>query len=181
MVLRDGATACSIPQRRCWTNHLGTLLLPRCLLTNNKGKTYYAPGNLLDNFLGSFSCNLNSPRTWNKDRVSCTQTHVHRVSDDIQVGSLSLLRGIFPTQGSNPGLPHCRRILYQLSHKASPRILEWVAYPCSSGSSQPRNRTRVSCIVGRLFTNWAIREAHSINTCLNDEKNECSFNFSALP
>ena len=36
---------------------------------------------------------------------------------------------IFPTQGSNPGLPHCRQILYQLSHKGSPRILEWVAYP----------------------------------------------------
>ena len=33
------------------------------------------------------------------------------------VGSLSLLQEIFPTQGSNPGLPHCRRILYQLSHK----------------------------------------------------------------
>ena len=33
------------------------------------------------------------------------------------VGSLSLLQGIFPTQGSNPGLPHCRWILYQLSHK----------------------------------------------------------------
>ena len=32
------------------------------------------------------------------------------------VGSLSLLQGIFSTQGSNPGLPHCRRILYQLSH-----------------------------------------------------------------
>ena len=42
--------------------------------------------------------------------------------------------GIFPTQGSNPGLPHCRRILYQLSHKGSPRILEWVAYPFSSCS-----------------------------------------------
>ena len=51
------------------------------------------------------------------------------------VGSLSLLQGIFPTQGSNPGLPHCRRILYQLSHKGSPRMLEWVAYPFSSGSS----------------------------------------------
>ena len=33
------------------------------------------------------------------------------------MGSLSLLHGIFPTQGSNPGLPHCRQILYQLSHK----------------------------------------------------------------
>ena len=47
------------------------------------------------------------------------------------VGSRSLLQGIFPTQGSNPGLPHCRRILYQLSHQGSPRILEWVAYPFS--------------------------------------------------
>ena len=37
-----------------------------------------------------------------------------------RVGSPSLLQGIFPTQGSNPGLPHCRRILYQLSHKGSP-------------------------------------------------------------
>ena len=51
------------------------------------------------------------------------------------VGSLSLLQGIFPTQGSNPGLLHCKWILYQLSHKGSPRILEWVAYPFSSGSS----------------------------------------------
>ena len=33
------------------------------------------------------------------------------------VGSLSLLQGIFPTQGSNPGLPHCRQILYRLSHQ----------------------------------------------------------------
>ena len=36
------------------------------------------------------------------------------------VGSLSLLQGIFPTQGSNTGLPHCRQILYQLSRKGSP-------------------------------------------------------------
>ena len=42
------------------------------------------------------------------------------------VGSLSLLQGIFPTQGSNPGLPHCRQILYQLSYQGAPRILEWV-------------------------------------------------------
>ena len=37
------------------------------------------------------------------------------------VGSCSLLQGIFPTQGSNPGLVHCR-ILYQLSHKGSPYL-----------------------------------------------------------
>ena len=74
------------------------------------------------------------------------------------VDSLSLLQGIFPTQGSNPGLPQCMQILNQLSHKGSPRILEWVAYPFSSGSSWLRNRTRFSCIVGGFFTNWTIRE-----------------------
>ena len=75
------------------------------------------------------------------------------------VGSLSLLQGIFPTQGSNPGLPHCRQILYPVEPQGSLRILEWVAYPFSSGSSWPRNRTGVSCIAGGFFTNWAIREA----------------------
>ena len=74
---------------------------------------------------------------------------------NIGVGSLSLLQGIFPTQGSNPGLPHCRQILSQLSHKGTLGILEWVAYPFSSGSSPPRNRTGVSCVAGGFFTNWA--------------------------
>ena len=75
------------------------------------------------------------------------------------VGSLSLLQGIFSTQGLNPGLLHCRQILYQLSHKGSPRIPEWVAYTFSSGSSWPKNRTGVSCLPGRFFTNWTNREA----------------------
>ena len=39
------------------------------------------------------------------------------------------------------------------------RILEWVAFPFSRGSSQPRDRTQVSCIGGRFFTSWATREA----------------------
>ena len=72
------------------------------------------------------------------------------------MGSLSLPQGIFPTQESNPGLPHCRWILYQLSCKGRPKILDWVVYPFYSGSSWPRNWTRVSCIAGRFFTNWAI-------------------------
>ena len=55
------------------------------------------------------------------------------------VGSLSLLQGIFLTQGSNPGLPHRRQVLYQLSHRGNPTILERVAYSFSSGSSRPRN------------------------------------------
>ena len=75
------------------------------------------------------------------------------------VGSLSLLQGIFQTQGLNPGIPHCRLILYQLSHQGSPRIQEWVAYPFSRGSSWPRNWTRVSCIASVFFTSWATRES----------------------
>ena len=75
------------------------------------------------------------------------------------VGSLSLLQGIFPTQGLNPRLLHCRQILYQLSHKGSPRLLQWVAYRFPSGLSQPRNGTWVSCIADGFFTNWAIRKA----------------------
>ena len=78
------------------------------------------------------------------------------------VGSLSLLQRIFPTQGSNPGVPLCRWILYQLSHKGSPRILEWVSYPFFSRSSWPRNQTGVSCIAGGFFTNWAIRKAQEV-------------------
>ena len=75
---------------------------------------------------------------------------------NIGVSSHSLLQGIFPTHGSNPGLPHCRQILYQLGHQGRPRILEWVF---SSGSSRPRNWTGVSCIAGGFFTSWATREA----------------------
>ena len=50
------------------------------------------------------------------------------------VGSLSLLQGIFPTQGSNPGLPHCRRILYQLSHQGSQ--VKWFGIPISKNFPQ---------------------------------------------
>jgi len=41
----------------------------------------------------------------------------------------ALLQGILSTQGSNPGFPHCRQILYHLSYQGNPRILEWVACP----------------------------------------------------
>ena len=68
----------------------------------------------------------------------------------------------FPTQGSNPGLPQFRWILYCLSHQGSPRILEWVAYPFSRETSWPRNWTGFSCIAGRFFTSWATREAQVI-------------------
>ena len=52
--------------------------------------------------------------------------------------------------------------------QGNPRILEWVAYPFSRGSSRPRNQTGVSCIASRFFTNWAITEAHHLEE--NKEK-----------
>ena len=57
------------------------------------------------------------------------------------VGCHALLQGIFPTQGSNPGLPQYRQILNHLSYWGNPRILEWVAYPFDSGYFWPRNQT----------------------------------------
>ena len=51
------------------------------------------------------------------------------------------------------------------------RILEWVAFPFSRGSSQPRDWTQVSHIIGRFFTSWATREAHdSFKTPSKDQK-----------
>ena len=89
------------------------------------------------------------------------------------VGGHALLQGIFPTQGQNPGLPHCRRILYCLSHQGSPRILEWAAIRFSRGSSRPRDRARVSRIAGRRFNLWATREACLSKSEINQHL--CSF------
>ena len=76
------------------------------------------------------------------------------------VGCHALLQGIYWTQGSNSGLPHCRQIFYCLSQQGSPRILTWVASPFSRGTSRTRNQTRVSCSAGEFFTSWVTREAH---------------------
>ena len=65
------------------------------------------------------------------------------------VGSLSLLQGIFPVQGLNPGFLHCRPILYQLSHKRSPRILQWVACPFCSRSTFPTQESNWGLLHGR--------------------------------
>ena len=90
-----------------------------------------------------------------------------------EVISLSLLLGIFPTQGLNPSLPHCRCILSQLSHQGSLRVLEWVAYPLSSGSSSLRNPYGVSCIEGGFFTNLATRR-HEFEHILEDSEGQGS-------
>ena len=76
------------------------------------------------------------------DPVDCSQpgTSVHgdSLGKNTGVGCYALLQGISPAQGSNPGLPHCRWILFHLSHQGSPRILERVAYPFSREFSWPR-------------------------------------------
>ena len=61
-------------------------------------------------------------------------------SQNTGVGSLSLLQGIFPTQGSNSGLPHCRWILYQLSHKGRDQDF-WQSHPhqCNNDSHVKMN------------------------------------------
>ena len=47
---------------------------------------------------------------------------------------------------------------YTVDEILQARILEWVAVPFSRGSSQPRDRTQVSCIAGGFFTSWATME-----------------------
>ena len=88
-----------------------------------------------------------------------SSVHGDSLGKNTGVGCHVLLQGIFPIQGSNPGLPHCRWSLYCLSHQGSPRILEWVAYPFSRGSSQPRDWTQVSHTADGFFTFWTNREA----------------------
>ena len=58
---------------------------------------------------------------WDPMDCSLPGSSVHGDSPgkNIGVGCHAFLQGIFPTQGSNSGLPHCRRILYQLSHQGS--------------------------------------------------------------
>ena len=66
-----------------------------------------------------------------------------------------------PNSRIKPRSPTLQVDSLQVSHKGSPRTLEWLAYPFSSGSSQPRNQTGVSCIASGLFNHWAIREVAS--------------------
>ena len=77
-----------------------------------------------------------------EDSPPGSSVHGDSPGKNTRVGCHVLLQGIFPTQEANPGFPHCRQILYHLSHQGIPRILEWVAYPFSRASSRPRYWTR---------------------------------------
>ena len=95
-------------------------------------------------------------------RSSGSSVHGDSPGKNTGVGCHALLQGIFPTQGLNTGFPHCKWILYHPSHQWSPRTLEWVAYPFSRGSSQPRTQTGVCCIAGRFFTSGSYQGSPSI-------------------
>ena len=109
------------------------------------GLSFSSPGHLPDPWIKPISHALagrffTASATWEAHSYESKSENRSVVSDSLRlhelyspwnspgqntgIGSHSLLQGIFPTQGSNPGLPHCRRILYQLSHQGSPRILE---------------------------------------------------------
>ena len=66
--------------------------------------------------------------------------------------SLSFLQGIFPTQGSNPGLPHCSQILYHLSHR-KPRNTGVGTLSLLQQIFPTQELTGVSCVAGGFFTN----------------------------
>ena len=68
--------------------------------------------------------------------------------------------GDLPNSGMEPRSPTLQADSLPVELPGKPKILEWVAYPFSSGSSWARYWTRVSCIAGGFFTNWATREAH---------------------
>ena len=70
--------------------------------------------------------------------------------------------GNLPNPGTEPKSPTLQADSLPAEPQGSPRILEWVAYPFSRGSSWPGIQTGVSCIAGRFFTNWGMREAQLI-------------------
>ena len=78
--------------------------------------------------------------------LSSSSVHGDSPGQNTGMGCHALLQGIFQTQGLNPGLPHCRWVLYHLSHQGSPRILEWVACAFSREFSwQELNRYLLHC------------------------------------
>ena len=71
------------------------------------------------------------------DPMDCSwpgsSVHGDSPGNNTGVGCNALLQGTLPTQGLNPSLLHCRRIIYQLSHQGSPRTLEWVSLSLLQG------------------------------------------------
>ena len=105
-------------------------------------------------------CEINCPLwgtsnylKWQKVKVAqwCLTLWDPRNSPGYNTGvdSLSLLQGIFPTQGSNPGLLHCRQILYQLRHKGSLQMAERVLQTLTCLTSPDQLMDPALCPVDR--------------------------------
>ena len=88
-------------------------------------------------FLTTFDCRLHNCSTWVE--LLCSMWNLPSESESV-------------TQS-------CPTVCDSMAWILQARILEWVAIPFSRGSTWPRNQTGVSCIAGRFFTNWVIREA----------------------
>ena len=111
------------------------------------------------------------------DNISNNKSELH-----VQFGKEKGIGPPSPGDLPNPGIKPRSPALWEDSLPAEPqRKPEWVAYPFSSQSSQPRNLTRVSYIVEGFFTNWAIREAAWDWVCLKSSFPETDLRLSDLP
>ena len=80
---------------------------------------------------------------------------------DLLLSFVGRSRSAFESEvkGSQLCLTLCDPMNYAVHGILQARILEWVAFLFSRGSSQPRDWTQVSCIAGGFFTSWGTREA----------------------
>ena len=105
--------------------------------------------NFLQSILSSKSCSVIS------DSLQPCELYSPRNSpgQNTEMGSLSLLQGIFPTQGSNPGLPHCRQIFLPAEPQGKPKntgvgslsFLQWI-FP-----TQELNRGLLASLIAQLI------------------------------
>ena len=95
-------------------------------------------------------------KTLNRVWLFATPWTVGILGQNTGVGSLSLLQGIFPIQGSNPG-PTLQADSLPAELPGRPKNTGVGSLALLSGSSITRNRTGISCIAGGFFTSWATR------------------------
>ena len=95
------------------------------------------------------------------------------------VGSLFLLQGIFPTQESNLGLLHCRKILYQLSHKGSPSTWGLVRILLRWNSPNKRKAARLWAdhIMFQALLKWQKYQFNKANWSAPWNLGQCSLTF----
>ena len=103
----------------------------------------------------------------------CCKAHPHKSTISVLHGLTSL--PLWEAWGSEcvkvaqSCLTFCNPMDYTVHRILQARILEWLAFPFSRGSSQPRDWTQVSCIAGGFFTSWATREALGPSTPINHQ------------